>query len=79
MLGGARAWLEHAAALQVRLQLQQVHVQPDWLFTLCTRCGWSLELDRAQLREFRYSVAIHDCSHQDETPLVAADDDLVLF
>jgi hypothetical protein len=81
MLGGQQAWLDHAAALQGRLALLQVHVQPDWLYAVCTRCGWDLELNRALLPDFRYSVATHDCSgHRDVSPVAAADDaELVLF
>lgn len=80
MLGGQQAWHDHAAALQGRLQLLQVHVTPDWLYALCTRCGWESEPDCLDLRAFRYSVATHDCSHQQEvSPVVAADDALVLF
>lgn len=82
MLGGQQAWNDHAAALTARVALLQITVQPDWHYAVCTRCGWELEADRSMRIAFRYSVATHDCSHQEETPSVAAvpsDSDLVLF
>jgi hypothetical protein len=79
MLGGQAAWHAHAAAVNARVALQQIHVRPDWLFTVCTSCGWSLELDRHFVYDFRYSVATHDCSHLEEVSTVAAAEELVLF
>lgn len=82
MLGGQAAWDSHAAALNARIALQQITVEPNWHYSVCTRCGWELEADRSMRIAFRYSVATHDCSHQEELPPVAAapsDSDLVLF
>lgn len=65
MLGGQGAWTAHAAAVYARVARQQIHVQRDWLFSLCIECGWSLELDPHFVYDFRYSVATHDCSPED--------------
>ena len=79
VLGGQQAWHDHAAAVQRRWAMIQQHVTPDWLYALCTSCGWSWE-DSLDLRAFRYAVATHNCSHQEDAPLVAAEDEsLVLF
>jgi hypothetical protein len=81
MLGGQQAWHDHAAAVQRRWAIIQQHVTPDWLYALCSSCGWSWEPDSLDLPAFRYAVATHDCSHQEEISLVAAapNDELVLF
>lgn len=80
MLGGQKAWDRHAAILRARLAHIQVHVNPDWLYALCTSCGWSYEPTDMQIPAFRYTVATHECSHQEEnSPVAAADDGLVLF
>jgi hypothetical protein len=43
------------------MSLLQVHVQPDWLYALCTSCGWDLECTRPEISRFRYDVASHEC------------------
>jgi hypothetical protein len=74
MLGGQDAWTAHAAAVAARVELQQITVEPDWHYSVCTRCGWEVEADRSMRIFFRYSVASHDCSgHQVEiSPVPAA-------
>ena len=83
MLGGQQAWHDHAAAVQRRWAMVQVHVTPDWLYALCSSCGWESEPDTLDLPVFRYSVATHECSRQEDTLTAAApvpaDDWLVLF
>jgi hypothetical protein len=81
MLGGQAAWTAHAALVNARVALQQITVQPDWHYTVCTRCGWELEADRFARQAFRYAVATHDCSpHLEELPVWAAEPaELLLF
>lgn len=62
MLGGQQAWDAYAAKLNAKMELMQLHVEPDWLFCLCTSCGWSLELGGNQRPVFRRIVAAHECS-----------------
>ena len=74
MLGGQQAWKDHAAAVAARVALQQITVEPNWHYSVCTRCGWEMEADRSMRIAFRYSVATHDCSHQEVSPVAAAPD-----
>lgn len=59
--GGFTGWKSFADALKARMQLLQLHVESDWLFALCTSCGWDLELSRSELGRFRYEAAAHIC------------------
>lgn len=77
MLGGQQAWHDHAAAVQRRWATIQQHVTADWLYALCTRCGWESEPDTLDLRAFRYAVATHECSHQELAPVAAAVDESI--
>lgn len=54
-------WLAYAAELNARMELLQLHVEPSWLYALCTSCGWDLELGRPDLAQFRHEVACHRC------------------
>lgn len=83
MLGGQAAWDAHAKALAGRVALLQITVEPDWHYAVCTACGWELEHNRSMRIAFRYSVATHECGHQEENLPVAAavvdDGALLLF
>lgn len=80
MLGGEAAWVRHAAVLRARLLHIQVHVTADWLYALCTSCGWSHEPAEILVPDFRYAVATHECSHPEEvSPVAAAGAEMVLF
>lgn len=58
---GQAQWHAFAAALNARMQLLQLHVQPDWLYALCTSCGWDLECTRPEISRFRFEAAAHVC------------------
>lgn len=80
MLGGQQAWFDHALRVNARKALQQVHMTADWLYTLCTACGWSHEPADLDVSAFRYAVATHECSRPEPVQAAAADDSaLVLF
>jgi len=69
---GKAAWVAFAAALNARMQRLQVHVEPDWLFALCTECGWDLECGRPDIGRFRFEVASHECAAPAPVPVPAA-------
>jgi hypothetical protein len=54
-------WHAYAADLNARMALLQIHVEPRWLFALCTSCGADLEYDRSDQARFRFEVALHRC------------------
>lgn len=54
-------WFRYAAALKARMARLQLHVEPDWLFAVCSECGWDLECSRPEISAFRFEVASHQC------------------
>lgn len=58
-----KEWDRYAADLNARMAVFQVHVEPRWLYALCTVCGWDLEQDPlfSLTSDFRFTVANHHC------------------
>lgn len=78
--GGFAGWQAFADALHARMALLQVHVQPDWLYALCTSCGWDIECTRPEISRFRFESASHVCPPaESSTDLVPAAVEEVLF
>lgn len=69
---GQKQWDEYAAALNARMALLQIHVETDWLFALCSRCGWSLESKPDARGSFRYTVATHACVAPAPVPVLVS-------
>jgi hypothetical protein len=76
---GQAGWHAFAAALNARMARLQVHVEPDWLFAVCTHCGWDFEAGRPEISRFRFEVASHECETFAAVPAAVPVLDELLF
>lgn len=77
-------WHEHAAVVNARLALLQRHIEPEFLYVVCTACGADREYHPHDRISFAYDCSTHICGDPVEqqeaaTLTVTASPQLELF